>query len=141
MSATLLYRLAAVLLLLFAVGHTAGFLTFRPTSPEAIAVSEAMSSVLFDFNGRTSSYGQFYVGFGLTVTAYLLFSSLLAWHLGGLARSQPQAIGSLAWSFVAVQLAGLVLNALYFFLVPVLFSSAIVVCLAWAAWLVRTRAA
>lgn len=140
MRATLLYRLAAVLLLLFAVGHTAGFLTFRPTSPEALAVSESMSSVLFDFNGRTSSYSQFYVGFGLTVTAYLLFSSLLAWHLGGLARSQPQAIGSLAWSFVAVQLAGLVLNALYFFLVPVFFSASIVACLAWAAWLLRLRA-
>jgi len=35
MSATLLYRMAAVLFVLFAVGHTYGFLTLRPPSAEA----------------------------------------------------------------------------------------------------------
>ena len=141
MSATLSYRMAAVLLLLFAAGHTLGFLDFRPPSAEGLAVRESMSSVLFEFNGRRSSYGQFYEGFGLTVTAYLLFSSFLAWHLGSVARTQPQAIGLLAWAFVAMQIAGLVLNVLYFFYVPVLFSGLIVVCLAWAAWLLRPRTA
>jgi hypothetical protein len=137
MSATLSYRIAAVLLLLFAGGHTLGFLEFRPSSAEGLAVYESMNSVLFEFNGRNSSYGQFYKGFGLTVTAYLIFSSFLAWHLGRVARTQRQAIGALAWVFVAVQVAGLVLNVLYFFLVPILFSGAIVIFLAWAAWSVR----
>jgi hypothetical protein len=137
MSARLSYRIAAVVLLLFAVGHTIGFLSFRPSSTEGLAVLESMRSVLFDFNGRSSSYGQFYNGFGLIVTAYLLFSSFLAWHLGSVARTQPQTIGMLAWAFVAVQLACLILNLLYFFLVPVLFSAVVVVCSAWAAWLLR----
>ena len=141
MNARLLYRIAAVVLVLFAVGHTAGFLSFRPESAEGLAVFNAMNSVHFDFNGAARSYAEFYRGFGLQVTAYLLFSALLSWHLGGLAASQPRAIGMLAWAFVIVQLAVLVLSVLYFFIVPAVMSAVIFVCLLWAAWLLRKAAA
>jgi hypothetical protein len=140
MSPTLLYRISAALLLLFAVGHTVGFLTFEPPSPEGIAVRDAMNSVLFDFKGSNYSYGGFYKGFGLTVTAYMLFSAFLAWHLGWLASTSPRSIGALAWIFAAVQLAGLVLSLRYFFLIPSLFSGVLVFALTWAAWLLRGMA-
>ena len=136
MSATLLYRIAAVILVLFAAGHTLGFMRFRPASPEGLAVFEAMNSVQFEFKGAKYSYANFYKGFGLMVTAYLLFSACLAWILGNLSVSQSQAIGMLAWAFAAVQGVCLVLSVLYFFLVPAVFSGAVVVCLVWAAWLV-----
>ena len=68
MRPTTLYRIAAVLLLLFACGHTAGFLSFKPSSPEGLAALSAMNSVAFDFEGNNRTYGGFYVGFGLTVT-------------------------------------------------------------------------
>jgi hypothetical protein len=141
MTATLLYRIAAVVFVLFAAGHTFGFLSFRPSSPEGLAVYEAMNSVQFAFAGAKYSYAKFYTGFGLTVTAYMLFSAFLAWDLGSRAAGQPKTIGALAWAFAAVQLACFVLSVMYFFLVPVLFSAAVVVCLVWAAWLVsRARA-
>ncbi len=137
MNATLLYRVAAVLLVLFAGGHTLGFMGFKPPTAEGLAVRDAMASVHFKFQGASHSYGKFYTGFGLTVTAYLLFSAFLAWYLGDLAASQPQSIGPLAWAFVAVQLACLGLSFAYFFLLPALFSGVVVICLAWAAWLLR----
>ena len=137
MTATLLYRIAAAVLVLFAAGHTFGFLSFRPPSAEGLAVYSAMNSVHFEFNGAARSYGEFYTGFGLMVTAYLLFFAFLAWHLGGLAVSRPQAIGALSWAFAAVQLAGLVLSVVYFFVVPAVMCAVIVVCLLWAAWLLR----
>ena len=141
MNARLLYRIAAVVLVLFAAGHTFGFLAFRPESPEGLAVFNAMNHVHFDFNGAPRSYADFYVGFGLLVTAYLLFSAVLAWHLGGLAVSQPRAIGMLAWAFALLQLVNLVLSILYFFIVPATMSAAVLVCLLWAAWLIRKREA
>jgi hypothetical protein len=141
MTARVLYRIAAVVFLLFAAGHTFGFLSFRPESSEGLAVYNAMKSVFFDFNGAARSYGEFYTGFGLQVTAYLIFAAFLAWHLGKLAVSQPTAIGVLAWAFVAVQLAILVLSVLYFFLIPSLLSAVILVCLLWSAWLLRNVAA
>src|SRR5262252_3464241 len=100
MNATLLYRIAAVLLLLFAIGHTYGFLGFKPPSPEGVAVRDAMNSVSIQFKGTNFTYGNFYRGFGLTVTVYLLFAAFLAWHIGSLASSQPQSIGMLGWVFV-----------------------------------------
>jgi hypothetical protein len=141
MTATLLYRIAALVLLLFAAGHTFGFLSFRPSSAEGVAVFDAMSSVHFEFNGGNYSYAGFYTGFGLMVTAYMLFSAFLAWHLGTVAASEPQSIRALAWVFAALQLACLVLSVLYFFIVPALFSGAVVICLVWAAWLLRNAGA
>ena len=47
-----------------------------------LAVHNAMNPVTFDLKGSNYSYGGFYKGFGLTVTAYPLFSAALAWHLG-----------------------------------------------------------
>jgi hypothetical protein len=141
LSAKVLYRIAAVVLVLFAAGHTFGFLSFRPSSTEGLAVYDAMNSVHFDFDGAARSYGEFYIGFGLMVTGYLLFCAFLAWRLGGLAASQPHAIGALAWAFALVQLATLVLSVLYFFLVPTVMCAVILVCLLWAAWLLRSAAA
>ena len=142
MSPTVLYRIAAVLLLLFACGHTAGFLTFKPASAEGLAALNAMNSVAFDFEGNSRTYGGFYVGFGLTVTAYLVFSAFVAWHLGGLAASRSVSIVPLAWALVAVQLVSLVLSVKYFFLVPVIFSALVIACLTWATLLIqRARSA
>lgn len=141
MSATLLYCIAAVLLLLFAVGHAVGFMGFKPASPEGLAVRDAMNSVRFEFKGASHSYGGFDTGFGLTVTAYLVFSAFLAWHLGAVAASQPQGIGALAWAFGAVQLACFGLSLAYFFLVPALFSGLVCICLVWAAWLLHAAGA
>ena len=135
-SATLLYRIAAVVFVLFAVGHTLGFLSFRPSSPDGMAVYDAMNSVQFEFSGAQFTYAKFYTGFGLTVTVYMVFSALLAWHLGAVAATQPRTIVALAWAFAATQFACLILSVLYFFVVPIVFSGAVVVCLAWAAWLV-----
>jgi hypothetical protein len=136
MNATLLYRIASVLLILFAVGHTIGFLKFKPPTPEALAVRDAMYDVHFQIKGKNLSYGGFYNGFGLFATAYLLFATFLAWHLGGLAVEHPQAIGVLGWVFFALQVASLGLSWIYFLLPPVVLSGLIVICVGWAAWLV-----
>ena len=137
MNATLLYRIAAVLLILFALGHTIGFLKFKPPTTEGIAVRDAMKQVHFQVRGRDYSYGGFYVGFGLFNSVYLLFAALLAWQLGNLAGRSPQAIGAVGWAFCLVMVASLVLCWLYFNMIAVAFSAVLAVCTGWAAWLVR----
>src|SRR5258706_13059966 len=114
MSATLLYRMAAVLFVLFAVGHTYGFLTLRPPSAEGRAVYDAMNTVRFEIDGRSFTYGAFYRGFGLSCTASMILSAFLCWDLGGLARSAPAAVGALGWVFFTVHGVGVVLSFLYF---------------------------
>ena len=137
MKATLLYRIASIVLLLFAVGHTYGFLSLRPLSAEGRAVFDAMNTVQFAVGGRDYTYGAFYRGFGLFCTVWLIFSAFLAWHLGDSARYDPSAIGALGWVFFAVQLASLVLSLKYFGPPPTALNALVAIILGWAAWLVR----
>ena len=140
MKATLLYRIASVLLIVFALGHTVGFLKFKPSSPEGLAVLEAMNNTHFQSRGATHTYGEIYTGFGLYATLFLLFAACLAWHLGNLARTSPQAIGALGWVFCIAQVLGMVLSWIYFSPPPVVFSAVIALCLGWATWLTRAKA-
>jgi hypothetical protein len=140
MNAKVLYRIASAMFVLFAAGHTLGFLSFTPPTAEGLAVRDAMTNVHFQVGHATFSYGGFYVGFGLYVTAYLLFSAFVAWHLSSLAGSVPQAARSLGWAFCAVQIASLVLCLNYFFGPPAVLSGLLVVCLGWAAAKVGTAA-
>src|SRR5262249_52997234 len=109
MSATLLYRIAAVVLVIFAAGHTFGFLRFRPPSAEGLAVHDAMRNVHFQVGARGCTYEGFYKGFGLFITAEMLFAAFVAWYLG----SNP-ASGALGWALAALQLASLVLSCIFF---------------------------
>ena len=142
MSPRTLYRIAAVVFVFFALGHTAGFLGFRPPTAEAAAVRAAMDHVRFTVDGAEFSYGGFYVGFGLFVTLYLLLAAFLAWQSGALASQAPSIAATLGWSLCAVQLGSLVLSWRYFFLAPAVMSAVVAACLGWAAWQLRpSRAA
>ncbi len=136
MNATTLFRIAAILFLSFAVGHTFGFLSFKPPTPEGLQVMDAMNRVHFTLNNSTFSYGGFYKGFGLSITVSQIFSCLVAWHLGKLAKTAPQQVGFLAWALCATQVIGGVLSLLYFAAVPALLSAVLALVLGWAALLV-----
>jgi hypothetical protein len=135
MSATWLYRIAAFVFALFALGHTYGFLSLRAPSVEARAVFDAMNTVRFEIGGRSFSYGGFYRGFGLSCTVSMVLSAFLSWHLGELARSAPAAIGALGWVFFVVQLAGVVLSFLYFGLPPMVLSALVAATVGLGAFL------
>jgi hypothetical protein len=135
MTATLLYRIAAVVFVLFAAGHTVGFLKFKPANAEGVAVYDAMNTVRLQVGSGKLTYGDFYRGFGLFCTLYLLFAAYLAWYLGGLAQNNPQAIGALGWVFFVLQLASIVVSWIYFLPPPVILSALVAVCTGWAAWL------
>jgi hypothetical protein len=135
MSATLLYRIAAFVFALFALGHTYGFLSLRAPSAEARAVFDAMNTAHFEIGSQSFSYGGFYRGFGLSCTVSMVLSAFLSWHLGELARSAPSAIGPLGWIFFVAQLAGVVLSFLYFGLPPMVLSALVAAIVGLAAFL------
>jgi hypothetical protein len=135
MAATWLYRIAAAVFMLFAVGHTYGFLSLRAPSEEGRAVYNAMNTVHFAVNGQNYTYGKLYHGFGLSCPVSLIFSAFLSWHLRELARSTPAAIGALGWVFFGVQVAGVVLSLLYFGPPPTVLSALVAVIVGSAAWL------
>jgi hypothetical protein len=127
-------------MLLFAAGHTFGFLSFQPSTAEGRAVFAAMRDVHFSVGSTTFSYGAFYRGFGLSITASQLFMAWLAWQLGSMAKRGVADVRRIAWAMVVLQLVGVVLSMLYFSVVPALLSMVTVLALAAAAMSMRRSA-
>jgi hypothetical protein len=129
-----LYRVAAWLLVFFAAGHTRGLLSPKDLTPEATAAREAMFNLHFPFMGSDCSWGGFYMGFGLFLTTYLVFTAILAWQMGKLSLFHAKEIKFLAWVFAACQAVGTILCWKYFFVPPTITSGLITLCLGLAAW-------
>jgi hypothetical protein len=140
MRAAAWFRAAAVVLLLFAVGHTYGFLAFRPETAEGRAVWDAMNKVRFSVGSTTFSYGGFYIGFGLFISAFQVFCIWLAWTLGSMARQGEMAARRIAWGMFLLQCIGTVLSLRYFSLGPVVLSAIAAFCFLMGAVSVRRSA-
>jgi hypothetical protein len=132
MTSVWLYRITAVTFVLFSLGHTFGFLNFKPPTTEGMAVMESMNRVHFQVGSSSFSYGGFYKGFGLDISLYMIFSAFLSWHLSRLVRRAPEAIGALGWAFCGLQVAGLILTWFYFSVGPAVLGGIVAICLAWA---------
>jgi hypothetical protein len=134
MKASVIYRIAAVLLVLFAIGHTLGF---RQNNPEwgVSSVISSMQSIHFDAQGFSRTYWDFFSAFGLFFSVLLLFAAVLAWQLGGLPAEISANIRHIQWALAICFAAVTVLSWRYAFTTPIVFSTMITVCLIAAAWL------
>jgi hypothetical protein len=134
MKASMFYRIAAVLLLLFAVGHTLGF---RQSDPKwgVDALLGSMRSIHFDAQGFSRTYWDFFSAFGLFFSVFLLFAAVLAWLLGGLPAEILARVRSIAWALAICFVAVTALSWRYAFTTPIVFSIVITLCLTAAAWL------
>lgn len=134
MKASIFYRIAAVLLLLFAVAHTLGF---RQSDPKwgVDALLGSMRSIHFDVQGFNRTLWDFFLGAGFSAGVFFLFSAILAWQLGGLPNEILARMRGIAWAFALCFAAITVVSWIYLFILPIVFSLVITVCLATAAWL------
>ena len=134
MKASIFYRIAAVLLLLFAVGHTLGF---RQSDPSwgVDALLSLMRSMHFDVQGFNRTYWDLFSAAGFSVGVFFLYAAILAWQLGGLPAATLALMRGTAWAF-ALCFAGItVVSWRYLFILPIVFSIGITVCLTAAALL------
>jgi hypothetical protein len=134
MKASLLYRITSLLMLLFAAGHTFGFRQIDPTWGVDSLV-QSMKSIHFNANGSDRTYWDFYVGFGLFVTALMVFASIVAWQFSNLRAETLAQMRIGAWGFVVCFAVVAYLSWRYFFSIPVVFSVSILLCLTAAAWI------
>jgi len=125
------FLLTAVLLVLFAVGHTYGFLAFKPASSERLAVLSGMRSASFTCGRSTHTYWDFYLGFGLFVSIYLLLAAVVAWELPMVRLASRACYVVLAGALVIAQLLTAAISARLFNGPPLVLSVLIVACLAW----------
>jgi len=134
MKASTFYRIAAVLLLFFAVGHTLGFRQSDPTWG-VDALLGSMRSIHFDVQGFNRSYWDLFLAAGFSVGVFYLFAAILAWQLGRLPGATLALMRGTAWAFALCFAAITVVSWRYLFIIPIAFSIVITLCLTAAAWL------
>jgi len=134
MKAPMFYRIAAVLLLLFALGHTLGFRQSDPKWGVDVLLG-SMRSLHFDVQGFSRTYWDLFVGAGFAIGVFYLFAAVLAWQLGGLPVETLAVMRVTVWAFALCFAAITVVCWRYFFILPITFAIVITVCLTVAAWL------
>ena len=134
MKASLFYRIAAVLLLLFAAGHTLGFRQSDPTWGVDTLLG-SMRSIRFDVQGFTRTYWDFFVAAGFSVGVFYLFAAVLAWQLGSFPADTLAVMRTTVWAFAVCFAAITVVSWTHLFIIPIVFSTLITLCLTAAAWL------
>jgi hypothetical protein len=131
MNPTRFLRIAAVLSLLYCLGHASGAPWTPDTGPAGVATVAAMKSDPFDALGSQRTYWDFYVGFGWIISAYLLLQAVVLWQLGALAKT-----GAPVRPIIAAMLVFCLVNAAlawrYFFILPIVFTIAIATCVVLA---------
>jgi hypothetical protein len=139
MKASLFYRIAAVLLLLFAVGHTLGF---RESDPAwgIDTLLGSLRSVHFDVQGFSRTYWDLFVAAGFSLGGFYLFAAVFAWQLGGLPPETLVRMRLTLWALALCFAFITVVSWRYLFILPIVFSFLITVCLTAAAWLAAKRA-
>jgi len=132
-SASLLYRIASVLLVLFGLGHQVGFRQIDPRWGVDSTIA-ALKATPFRVQGMTRTYWDFFSGFGFFVTVLLFFAAILAFQLGGLPKETLRSLRLVTWTFALAFVAITLLTWRYFFIAPLVFSSLVTLCLVLAAW-------
>ncbi|HTS57979.1 MAG TPA: hypothetical protein VMH03_10540 [Terriglobales bacterium] len=134
MRASLFYRIAAILLLLFAVGHTLGF---RQSDPAwgVDTLLGSMRSIHFEVQGFSRTYWDLFVAAGYSVGVFYLFAAVLAWQLSGLPAQTLAVMRVTVWVLALSFAAITVVSWRYLFMLPIAFSIVITVFLTAAAWL------
>ena len=125
-------------MLLFAAGHTFGFRQIDPAWGVDPLI-QSMKSIHFNANGSDRTYWDFFVGFGLVVTALMVFSAIVAWQFSNLRAETLAEMRIGAWGFVFCFGAVACVSWLYVFLVPAIFAVSILLCLTAAAWISGKR--
>ena len=95
-------------------------------------VLEGMRGHGFEVMGFRRTYWDFYFGFGVTISAFLLTQAVVLWQLGSLAKTEAFRVRPIIASFFAGFAVNVVLAWKYFFAVPVAITIVISVCLALA---------
>jgi hypothetical protein len=125
-------RLAAVISLVFAAGHTLGGLKgWSPLGETEVLTS--MKTFRFDVSGVNRSYFEFYRGFGFILAVYMVLQAVLLWQLGGLARTNRGLARPLVLSFFVASIPIGILTWAFLFPTPVYFDAVLTACLGWAA--------
>lgn len=134
MKPSTIYRVVAVLLVLYALGHTLGFSRVDPRWGVNAPLA-ALQRITFTAQGTPGrTYWGFYLGFGYFCSVLMLLAAALAWQLGRVPGDVLRHLQLIAWAFAGAFVLATCITWVFFFTAPVVFSMLITIGLLGAAW-------
>ncbi|HWW87325.1 MAG TPA: hypothetical protein VNZ26_27190 [Vicinamibacterales bacterium] len=131
MTATLMLRLASVISMLFAAGHTlGGQQSWSPIGESEVLT--AMRTFRFETMGVSRTYLDFYRGFGFTLSVFMVMQAILLWQVGTLAKTDRIHARPLIVTFLLASIATGVLAWKFIFPLPVYLGATVTACLGLA---------
>jgi hypothetical protein len=131
-------KATAVLVLFFAIAHTLGYPWVGHMSPENVArLSEVLDLTKTITQGFARTYGDTHVGFGLFISLFFVVQALVTWRLATFAATNVALTRFIVALFALQYAATVVLDFLYFFWGPIVFS--VIITTGYLASLALTR--
>ena len=122
--------------MILAAGHTLGGRDAWSPQGEN-PVLQAMRTEHFQVLGSSRTYLDFYLGFGFTLSAYLMLQAILLWQWATIAKTNPQQIRGMVVAMALASLVSAALSWTFLFVIPTAFTLAIAVLLGLAIFVGR----
>ncbi len=133
MKPVLFLRIASVAVIVQAVLHTIGGVFGKPTPGAASVAVAAMKANHFPVMGLDRTYWDFFIGFGLAITIYLVMEGVVFWLLANLAAKGVE-VRPIVAVFCLGYLALMVLAYRFFFPPPTVSNAMVALLLGLAAF-------
>ena len=141
MKASMWLRALAVVMLLFALGHTLGTASPKVTrGPVEGALFAAMQGYRFPVMGFERSHWDFYRGFAQSISVWMVVVAVIAWQVAQVGRRNAGDALPLAVTLLVGCVGQLLLAARFFFALLMVLAAAAVGCAAMAVVLLRWEA-
>ncbi len=92
-------------------------------------VLEAMATVRFETMGVSRSYLNFFMGFGWSISVFMLLQTVLLWQMGSMARTNATHVRPMIPVFALANLAIGMIAWRFIFPMPAVFSGVLVLVL------------
>ena len=129
MRASILLRIASIITLLYCAGHTSGYPWTPAVGEREMAIVESMKSDQFDLMGSMRSFWDFYIGFGLVVSGFMLAIAVALWQIASLAKRGVNGTRPMIITFFIAFVINTILDLQFFFVIPIVMAAVISVLL------------
>jgi len=129
MRASTFLRIASVISFLYCAGHTSGYPWTPVVGEHEMAIVESMKSDQFDVIGSMRSFWDFYIGFGLVVSGFMLAIAVALWQIASLARRGVNGLRPMILTFFIAFVINTIFEIQFFFVIPIVMAAAISILL------------
>lgn len=135
MKAPLLLRIAAIIMFLYTAGHTMGYPWTPVPGERSTAIVDAMNGYQFDVMGSMRSYWDFYIGFGLAISGFMITIAVVLWQLGTMAKRNVSGLRPIIMTLFMGFIINVAFDIWYFFIIPTAMAIAITILVGVAFWI------